>query len=30
MKAIVYAKAGVPIDDPASLYDAELPVPAKD
>ena len=27
MKAIVYAKAGVPIDDPTSLYDAELPVP---
>ena len=27
MKAIVYAKAGVPIDDPTSLHDAELPVP---
>lgn len=27
MKAIVYAKAGVPIDDPTSLYDTELPVP---
>ncbi|ERJ40077.1 NADPH:quinone reductase [Burkholderia cepacia] len=27
MKAIVYATAGLPIDDPQSLYEAELPKP---
>ncbi|CAG2138851.1 hypothetical protein CUPL110328_01380 [Cupriavidus plantarum] len=27
MKAIVYAKAGLPIVDPTALYEAELPVP---
>ncbi|MDN7426357.1 zinc-binding alcohol dehydrogenase family protein [Burkholderia sp. AU45388] len=28
MKAIVYAKAGLPIDDPDALYETDLPVPA--
>jgi zinc-binding alcohol dehydrogenase family protein len=28
MKAIVYDKAGLPAEDPSSLYDTELPVPA--
>ncbi|MBN3828756.1 zinc-binding alcohol dehydrogenase family protein [Burkholderia sp. Ac-20384] len=27
MKSIVYAQAGLPIDDPQSLYDVELPKP---
>jgi zinc-binding alcohol dehydrogenase family protein len=27
MKAIVYAQAGLPIDDPASLYEADVPKP---
>ncbi|WP_175831366.1 zinc-binding alcohol dehydrogenase family protein [Burkholderia cepacia] len=27
MKAIVYAKAGLPIDDPGALYETDVPVP---
>ncbi|MCC8402715.1 zinc-binding alcohol dehydrogenase family protein [Paraburkholderia sp. MMS20-SJTN17] len=27
MKAIVYAQAGLPIDDPQALYEADVPVP---
>jgi zinc-binding alcohol dehydrogenase family protein len=27
MKAIVYAQAGLPIDDPNALYDTDMPVP---
>ncbi|MDQ0626005.1 hypothetical protein QFZ39_005280 [Paraburkholderia graminis] len=27
MNAIVYAQAGLPIDDPQALYEAELPTP---
>ncbi|OLL27596.1 NADPH:quinone reductase [Burkholderia sp. SRS-W-2-2016] len=28
MKAIVYAQAGLPIDDPQALYEADIPTPA--